>query len=324
MRIEQFFDNIFEGNFDQGEVKTTLEEMHQRGETIQEIVAGAKSMIYHMNAIKPNVEECLLDIVGTGGDGKSSINVSTIAAFVAAGTGCKVAKHCNRGMSSKFGSVDLLEELGINVNNPPEQTEKIIEEIGIGFMYAPLYHPAMKNIKEIRKEIPHRTIFNLLGPLTNPANAQTRLIGAYSLEAAEKIAYAAQELNMKKIWAVHSNEGLDEISISAPTSCFTNNLDNKEINFHNYFPENYIPSKGISDIEINSAKQSSEICNKILYNKELTEKEEIIKQTIIENTSVAIYLNGKSSIYLGIKLANESIEGGAAANKLEQLIEATN
>ncbi|GBE20148.1 MAG TPA: hypothetical protein ENG87_05510 [Candidatus Pacearchaeota archaeon] len=153
--IEKFFDNIFTGNFDKEEVKKKLIEMHQRegGETIEEIFYAAKSMREHMTSIKIDSKEDLLDIVGTGGDGKSSINISTIAAIVAAGAGCKVAKHCNKGASSSFGSADFLEALGVKIDLKPEQTKQVIEDIGIGFMYAPIYHPAMKNVAQIKKSL---------------------------------------------------------------------------------------------------------------------------------------------------------------------------
>lgn len=320
---EQFFDKIFEGNFDEKEVKQKLEEMYQRGETAEEIISAAKSMRKHMVKINIDSEKNLLDIVGTGGDNRSSINISTISSFVAAGAGCTIAKHCNRGVSSKFGSVDLLEKLGINVELKPEQTKKIIEDIGIGFMYAPLYHPAMKNVAQIRKEIRHRTIFNLLGPLTNPANAQTMLIGAYDINAAKNIAYAIKELGIKRALVVHGQNGLDEISLYDLTTVFdVNNLG--YIERYEIYPFYKLKGEPI-DLSINSVDESAEICNKIIYNERLSKRENSIKEIIVLNAGTAIYANGKRSTRLGsIDLARESIKTGAAKQKLEQLIKTTN
>ncbi len=319
--IEKFFNNILEGKLDKEEIKRVLIEMYQRGETVNEIVAAATSMRNHMISIKPNADEDLLDIVGTGGDGKSSLNISTIAAFIAAGAGCRVAKHCNRGVSSKFGSVDLLEELGLNINLSPEKTNELIENVGIGFMYAPIYHPAMKHAAEARKELGHRSIFNLLGPLTNPANAQTRLLGAYSYDVAKKLANVAKILGIKRVITVCSKDGLDEISVGYPTIFFDTLLREKE---DKYFPEDYGASRGESNLRVESAKQSAEVCKKIFYNQKLSEEETIMKKAVILNAGFGIYINkALSSPYDGIEQARESIKNGAAANKLEHLIEAT-
>lgn len=319
MGIETFFDDIFEGKIRKDLIKDKLEEMHQRGETVEEIVSAAKAMIKRMNQISPNVGGGLLDIVGTGGDGKGTLNISTISAFVAAGAGCNVAKHCNRGISSKFGSVDLLEELGINVNLPPEKTKELIEKIGIGFMYAPLYHPAMKNVAEIRKEIGHRTIFNLLGPLTNPANAQTRLIGAYNLEAAKKIAYSAKKLDIQRFIVVHAHvEGWDEISATNPTTTFYGNMLSEGIQEKCYIP----PFSMKGDLRVSSARESADICKKIFYNERLSEREEAMKASVLLNAGMAIYAHlWRPTKEDCLRMAKKSLESGNAARKLELLIE---
>ncbi len=324
---EQFFDDIFEGKLGKEEIKLRLEEIYQRGETVDEIVAAVISMRAHMISIKPKVEEDLLDIVGTGGDGKSTLNISTIAAFVAAGAGCYIAKHCNKGVSSKFGSVDLLEKLGLDVNLSPEKTRELIETIGIGFMYAPLYHPTMKHAAEARKELGHRSIFNLLGPLTNPANAQTRLIGAYSFNTAKRLAHVSRILGIKRVISVYSGEGLDEISADYPTSFFdTTNPESCFLGDRGdiYLPEGYSTHKNKTSLRVESAKQSAEICRKIIYNQDLSKDETMMKKAVILNAGFGIYLNkGLSSPYEGMGQARESIESGAAADKLEQLIKAT-
>lgn len=320
--IEQFFNKIFEGSFDEKEVKNKLEEMYQRGETTEEIISAAESMRNYMINLKPNINEDLLDIVGTGGDGKNSFNISTLSAIVAAGAGCIIAKHCNRGVSSKFGSVDLLEKLGINVELKPEQTKQIIEKIGIGFMYAPIYHPAMKNVAQIRKKIGHRTIFNLLGPLTNPANPQTMLVGAYNLETAKKLSYSLSHLGIRKSFVVHSSDGLDEISIKR-TNIF--NVENGIVNQFILHPGDYFSKINEENLEVNSAEESSHISKKILYNNFLSKKESAIKKAVILNAGVGIYINGKvKSFYEGFVLAKRSIENGLAKKKLEELVKITN
>jgi anthranilate phosphoribosyltransferase len=317
---KQFFDNVFEGKLKKQEIKDRLEEAYQREETIEEIIVGAQSMREHM--IKINIDQkdsILLDIVGTGGDKKQSFSISTTAAFVAAGAGCRVAKHFNKGVSSKFGSGNLLEKLGVKINKDPGDTQNDIIN-GIGFMYAPIYHPAMKEVAQVRKELGHRSIFNLLGPLTNPANAKTMLIGAYNFKAAEKIAAALKELGTERAIVVHSKDGLDEISAEVTTYAFYVNVWKKGVQNDTIYPDNYKLSKKPTDLGVKSVDQSADICKRILFNDYLSERENIMKETVIANAGMAIFLNnGGPSQYTCCKQARESIDSGAAGEILKEL-----
>jgi anthranilate phosphoribosyltransferase len=204
---------IMTGQATPAQIGAYLVSLRMKGETIAEITGSVRAM--RTNAVKINPQAnggCLYDIVGTGGDGKFTFNISTAAAFVVAGTGKQVAKHGNRAASSQCGSADVLAALGVNLEMTPEQVRQAIEEIGIGFMFAPRFHPAMKFAVAPRKEIGQRTIFNLLGPLTNPADAQVQLIGVYSPELTEPLAYVLKDLGSRAALVIHGAGGADELT----------------------------------------------------------------------------------------------------------------
>jgi len=319
---ERFFEDLFERRLSERTIKEVLEEMYQRGESLDEIVAASTKMKKYMIKISPSVKENLLDIVGTGGDGSGSLNISTISSFVAAGAGCYVAKHCNKGASSKVGSADLLIALGIKIDLRPKKTRKLIEETGIGFMYAPIYHPAMKYVAKVRKEIKHRTIFNILGPLTNPANAQDRLIGAYNEETAEKLAEASKLLGLKRAIVVYGESGIDEASVSSKTKVISlGERNDGELICYTIDPCDYgFERCQLEDLRVSSARESAEACLKILSGKSLEGKLRHMREAIIFNSGLAIYTNNKCpTLSDGIELAKKSIEEGAAMNKLNQL-----
>lgn len=329
--IEAFFRDMIEGKLGKEEIKTRLKKMSKDGESVDEIVAAARVMREYMIRINVNLKygENLLDIVGTGGDsrdGKTLLNISTISAIVAAGAGCKVAKHCNRGVSSKFGSVDLLEKLGVNVNLEPEQTKRLIEDkdIGIGFMYAPLYHPAMGgNVAKARKEIGHRTIFNLIAPLINPASPQTMLVGAYDVSSARKIAYASNRLDVEKAIVFHDQQGYDEIGLVGPVQVF--DVRGERVKEYEFLPSSFV-HKVNGSLEVSSSEESAEICRKMFYrfyHNQLSNRERAMKEAVILNAGFGIYVNGKARFKEdGFELARKSIDEGHAGKKLERLIEA--
>lgn len=323
--IEKFFDNLFNGELDKEYVKERLEEMHRKGESVEDVVAAVRAMRERMVKINVNLRynEVLLDIVGTGGDGKRSLNISTISAIVAAGAGCRVAKHCNRSASGGSGSVDLLEKLGVNLGLTAEQDKKVLEELGICFLYARKYHPVLEKLAEVRKEIGHATIFNLAGPLINPVSPGTMLVGAYNLRVTRVLAQASAELKVRRAMVFHNQEGYDEITLSGMVISY-DVRDGRLGDERGLLPRDYAePING--DLKINSAEESAEICKKILYNRPLSGNERAMKEAIILNAGFGIYVNGKAtSVDEGVELARKSINEGKAGQKLEKLIEETN
>ena len=214
---EIVMNQIMSGDATPAEIGAYLIALRMKGETVDEITGSARAMRAHsLKVILPKYNEDILDIVGTGGDGSNSFNISTAAAFVIAATGRKVAKHGNRAASSKCGSADVLEAAGVALELGPEQVAKCIEKVGIGFMFAPIYHPAMKHAIVPRRELKQRTIFNILGPLTNPAGATRQLTGVYDAELTEPIAHVLGELGCKSAMVIHSHDGLDELTTIGP------------------------------------------------------------------------------------------------------------
>ena len=214
---EIVMNQIMSGDATPAEIGAYLIALRMKGETVDEITGSARAMRAHsLKVILPEDNEDILDIVGTGGDGSNSFNISTAAAFVIAATGRKVAKHGNRAASSKCGSADVLEAAGVALELGPEHVAKCIEKVGIGFMFAPIYHPAMKHAIVPRRELKQRTIFNILGPITNPAGATRQLTGVYDAELTEPIAHVLGELGCKSAMVIHSHDGLDELTTSGP------------------------------------------------------------------------------------------------------------
>src|SRR2546430_11308542 len=208
---------IMDGQAKHSEISGFLIGLKKKGEAVDEITAIARVMRTFSRTVSPRVDGSLLDTCGTGGDRTKPFNVSTTAAFVIAATGVRVAKHGNRSFTSRCGSADLLEQLGLKLEIEPALVEKAIEEIGIGFMFAPSFHPAMKNVASIRREIGVRTVFNILGPLTNPAGANAQLIGVYDSELLEPMCDAAHNLGAKSVMTVYGVDGVDEISLTGVT-----------------------------------------------------------------------------------------------------------
>ena len=316
------FDDIFENRLPVEEVKEYLIELYERGETAAEIAGAASAMRDHMIPlpIHYDLKEKLIDNCGTGGDKSNSFNISTTVSIVLASCGCYVAKHGNRSITSKSGSADMLEALGINLNLNLENSAKILEETGFTFMFAQNHHPAMKYIMPIRKSIPHRTIFNILGPLSNPATVSKQLIGVFDKSYINKLAYAMDMLDTKRSMIVSSNDGMDEISISDityATSLYNGKIEDFEIN-----PEDYgIPISDKYEILGGDAAFNAKLTSDILSKKLVGAKLDIV----LLNTAAALIVDEKARDFKdGIDMARGAIISGAAKEKLEQIIRVSN
>jgi len=312
----EVFDEIMQGKASDAQIAALLVALRMKGETSDEIAGAAESMKAVVAKVQPKVKEKLLDVVGTGGDKKGTINVSTAAAFVAAGAGCIVAKHGNRSVSSKSGAADVLQKLGVKIELTNIQNARIIENIGIAFLFAPTHHPAMKYAINPRKEIGVRTIFNILGPITNPAGAQTCLLGVYDRKVAEKIAVSMAGLGVEKALVVNGDDGCDEISICAPTSVFE--AANGKVKKYKINPKEFGFKKySEKDVCVSGVDESASEIREIFEGKMKGAKRDII----VLNAGAAIYANGKAkSIKEGIQMAEKSIDTGAALEKLEMLV----
>lgn len=305
---------IFSGSITDAQIGAFIAALASKGETFEEIAGAARAMRDKAHYV--NIPgEGVIDTCGTGGDGAKTFNISTTTAFVVAGCGLKVAKHGNRSVSSQCGSADLLEMLGVKIDADPETAAKAVLETGIGFFFAPMFHGAMKYAAKARKEIGIRSIFNIIGPLTNPANADCQLIGVYAPELTELVAKALKLLGSRRAFVVHGHDGLDEISVCAPTRI--SELKDQKIKTYDVFPEEFFHKTAKpEDIAGGTPRENSEITLKILKG-ERGPKRDIV----ILNASFALVAGGKAKdISDGIKLACASIDNGAAIKKLYELV----
>jgi anthranilate phosphoribosyltransferase len=309
--------SIMTGEATAAQIGGFLIALRMKGESVEEITAATQIMRELVTPVSVDTSN-LVDIVGTGGDGMQTFNISTCSAIVVAAAGGKVAKHGNRSVSSKSGSADALEALGVNIQLKPEQVAESVNKLGIGFMFAPLHHSAMKHAIGPRKEMAVRTIFNLLGPLTNPASAPNQVVGVFSDTWVEPIAEVLKRLNSQHVLVVHSEDGLDEISIAAPTKVAE--LHNGNISTYTITPEDFGLSRAnLNHIQVNSITESVSMLQGVLDN-----KASAARDIVILNAGAAIYAAGLSeSLQLGIKQAQTVISNGSARNKLAQWIEFT-
>ncbi|MEJ2271940.1 MAG: anthranilate phosphoribosyltransferase [Candidatus Bathyarchaeota archaeon] len=309
---------IMSGKTSNAQIGAFLTALRMKGETSDEITAFTSVMKEFCCRIHPKVKGRIVDTCGTGGDKVKTFNISTSAAFVAAGADVIVAKHGNRSVTSKCGSADVLERLGLNLNIEPERIEKAIERVGIGFMFAPKFHPAMKYAIGPRREMGIRTVFNVLGPLTNPADANAQLLGVYNKKLTEPLAYSLKKLGCEEAMIVHGLDGLDEISTIGKT--IVSWLKNEQVVTKEMTPGDFGVKKAkIKDIKGATADESAEITFKILtgYFNLHHPKREIVQV----NGAAAIIVAGKAKDFeSGTDLANESIESGNAYKKLKELI----
>ena len=300
------------------QVAAFLTALRMKGENVDEITGAARVM--REKAHRVNVAgKTVLDTCGTGGDQKGTFNISTTTAFVLAGAGVNVAKHGNRSVSSQSGSADVLGALGVKVDAPKERVEQCIAEIGIGFLFAPLLHEAMKYAVQPRREIGIRTIFNILGPLTNPAMATHQLIGIYSGEMVEMIARVLRNLGSARAMVVHGLEGLDEISLCGPTKIAE--LRDGEVKEYVIEPEQFSVERcRLEELHGGNPQESAVILRAVLDGKKGPPRD-----VVVLNGGAALYISGNAAtIPDGMKLAAESIDSGKASKKLAQLIELTN
>ena len=292
--------------------------LRTKKETVGEIAAAAKVMREFATPVHVDDKTHLVDVVGTGGDGAHTFNISTAAMFVAAAAGAKIAKHGNRSVSSKSGSADVLEALGVNLNLTPAGVSQCISEIGAGFMFAPNHHPAMKNVAPVRKELGVRTIFNILGPLTNPADAQHILMGVFHPDLVGIQARVLQALNMKHALVVYGRDGLDEISLEGPT--LVGELKDGNVREYEIHPQDFgLSTAPTSQFKVANAEESKAIILDVLNGKAGSAKD-----IVCLNAGATLYVADVSKdIASGIALAKQAIESGAALQKLNAFVAST-
>ena len=292
--------------------------LRMKGETVDEIASAAKVMRELATGVKVSGDH-VVDIVGTGGDGSNTFNISTACTFVVAAAGGTVAKHGNRSVSSKSGSADLLEAAGVKLDLNAEQVAKCINEVGVGFMFAPMHHSAMKHAIGPRKEMAVRTIFNVLGPLTNPAGAPNQLLGVFEDALVESLAEVLNKLGSNHVMVVHSEDGMDEISIGAATK--VSELKDGKVTSYNITPEEFGFTKtDISELAVNGAEESLAVIKKVLDNEAGPARD-----IVTFNSGAAIYVAGlANTLKEGIEKAKEVIASGAAKSKLEELVKLSN
>lgn len=311
-------EQIMEGRASDAQIASFLTGLTIKGETVEEICAAARVMRSKATAIPISSNENLVDIVGTGGDMSNTFNISTAAAFVAAGAGLKIAKHGNRSASSKCGSADVIEQLGININISPENTAACIKNIGIGFLFARNLHQAMKYAAAPRKEIGIKTIFNILGPLTNPADADIQVLGVYSEELAKKMAAVLKNLGRKRALVVHGCDGLDEITLCDATMVY--DLNNGQITEYRISPEQFgFSVSHLSDLSGGAPETNAKIILSVLNGENSP-----CRDIVILNAAAAVFAAGSAeTMPLAVQTAAQSIDSGNALKKLKDLAEFT-
>ncbi|MEJ5299906.1 MAG: anthranilate phosphoribosyltransferase [Thermodesulforhabdaceae bacterium] len=311
-------DELFEGKLTEAQIGAFMAALATKGETAEELSGAARSMRTKAKKLQI-VASTIVDTCGTGGDGANTFNISTTTAFVVAGCGVTVAKHGNRSVSSSCGSADVLEALGVKLDVPPEVVEEAIHEIGIGFLFAPLYHGAMKHAAKPRKELGIRSLFNMLGPLTNPAGAHCQLIGVYAPELTEMFANALKSLGARRAFVVHGHDRLDEVSVCAPTR--VTELANGIIKTYDVYPEHYFGERADEEsLKGGNPTENAAILQSILSGDEQGPK----RNVVLINSAFALMAAGKAeTVREGINLARESIDSGAALGKLKALIDFT-
>lgn len=306
---------ILSGQLTEGQIGAFLATLAAKGETIDEISAGARAMRAAATRVQ-SLSANTLDTVGTGGDGGMTFNVSTTVAFVAAGAGATVAKHGNRASSGKSGSADCLEQLGLNLAADPEIMEQALNEIGITFLFAPAFHKAMRFAGPVRKQIGVRTLFNLLGPLTNPAGAPCQLIGVFAPDLTETFAEVLKKLGSRRVLVVHGHDGMDEITLTANTRC--SELKDGKIKTYDIDPTAYFGEYCLSDdLEGGLPADNALITRGILEAKIQGPKRNIV---LINAAASLLAANRVSDLEAGIRTATDAIDSGAALDKLERLI----
>ena len=313
-QMSQMITDIFSGNITDAQIGAMMAALATKGETFEELAGAARAMRRKALRIQTSTGT-VVDTCGTGGDGAHTFNISTTTSFVVAACGVTVAKHGNRSVSSQCGSADLLEALGVKLDTAPEIVEEAVQDIGIGFLFAPLYHGAMRFAAKARKEVGLRSIFNMLGPLTNPAGANCQLLGVYAPELTEMFAHALQLLGAKRAFVVHGHDGLDEISVCAPTR--VSELKDGLIRTYDISPEQFFSEQAEpADLLGGNPEENAQITRNIL-NGEKGPK----RNVVLINAAAALVAAGQAEdLKQGIRMAETAIDDGAAAKKMEALI----
>jgi anthranilate phosphoribosyltransferase len=323
-KADQVMEEILSGRADDTEIAMFLTALRCKGETLDELVGFARAMRRHAPRIfadgHPIAEEALVDTCGTGGDARGTFNISTATAFVVAGAGVRVAKHGNRSTSSLCGSADVLEYLGLPIDLSPGGVARAIEEVGIGFLFAPAMHSATRHVAQVRRELKIRTVFNLLGPLTNPAGASAQVVGVYDGGVAERMAQALGELGVKRAFVVHGADGLDEISISSET--YISELRDGRVRSYTVAPEDFgVKRAALEAIRGGDVQQNAGILRKIVGQSLPYGEHTAHRDIVLVNASASLVAAGRAADFReGMGLAAESMDSGAAREKLEKLI----
>lgn len=316
-QAEEAFGYLFAGEATPAQIGGLLMALRARGEAVSEYAAAAAVMRAH--CVPVTAPAGAMDIVGTGGDGKHTLNISTATAFVVAGAGVPVAKHGNRNLSSKSGTADVQSALGINVNVTPDVVERAIAQAGIGFMMAPLHHPAMRHVGPVRLELGCKTIFNILGPLTNPAGVKRQLTGAFAIDLIFPMAETLQQLGSEKAWLVHGSDGTDEITICGPTSVAV--LEGGKITSRQIHPEDAgLPAHPFRDIIGGSPQDNAQALRALLDG-----APGAYRDAVLFNAAAALVVADKAaSLTEGVAIARDSIDSGKAKAALDALVRVTN
>jgi anthranilate phosphoribosyltransferase len=313
----EIMSTIMEGRATQAQIGAVLTALHMKGETPEEIAAFAKVMRRHAVTVAPVTGKTLVDTCGTGGDGTHTFNISTASAFVAAGAGVPVVKHGNRSVSSSCGSADVLSELGVNLAVDLEKLGSIVEQVGIAFFFAPNHHPAMRHVMPARQELGFRTVFNILGPLTNPAGAQAQVLGVYDPKLTGTLAEVLRLLGLSRAMVVHG-AGLDEITTTGNTTVTELNAGSLQSYTLNCSTFN-IPRASLSDIRGGNARENADIIREILEG-----EKGACRDIVLMNAGAAIYVGGQArDLREGISMAEQSIDSGSARTRLGSLVDAT-
>ena len=311
------FDRMMSGEATPSQLGGLLMALRVRGETVDEITGAVSAVRAKMLRVKAPANA--VDVVGTGGDGSGSVNVSTCASFIVAGTGVPVAKHGNRALSSRSGAADVLSSLGVKIDITPEQVGRCIAEAGIGFMFAPSHHPAWKNVGPTRVELATRTIFNLLGPLANPAGVKRQMVGVFSKQWVLPLAQVLKNLGSEAVWVVHGSDGLDEITLTGPT--FVAALEDGAIRSFEVSPEDV----GLKRVAGDALKGGNAAANAVALQSVLDGLPSPYRDVALLNAAAALVVAGRTKdLKEGMTLGIQSIDSGAAAERLKRLIAVSN
>lgn len=310
---------IISGEATQAQIGSFLTALRMKGETIEEITAFARAMREFATQITPKVDDILVDTCGTGGDKVKTFNVSTAAMFVAAGAGIRIAKHGNRSVTSKAGSADVVEAMGVRIDLPPDEVKRCIETIGIGFMFAPRFHGAMKYATPVRREMGIRTVFNILGPLTNPASTQAQVMGVYDEALTERLAHVLGRLGCKRAMVVHGLDGLDEISTLGETQ-ISELKNGGDVRTYKLKPEDV--GIGRTSTEAIAGKGLAENVRMLI--RVLRGEQGPRRDIVLLNAAAAMVVGGKArDLREGLAVAADAIDSGRAYEKVVQLVEAS-